>query len=198
MAFKRIGIAGYMGAGKSTAARILASSALAGGGLIIDADLEAKALMTEDQTIRHQLAAAFGESIIGKDGLSFGTLGRIVFGSKEKLLRLNAIVHPALVRRLRSMLLQEHGEDSRIFDAALLPLWNIESLFDTCIWVHARFETRLERLQRTRTDLSEQALRDRMRMQEESLPAPVGMPWKQVDNNGDFEQLTGRLAALRP
>lgn len=197
MAFKRIGIAGYMGAGKSTAARILASSALAGGGLIIDADLEAKALMTEDRPIRHELAAAFGGSIIGKDGLSFSTLGQIVFGSREKLLQLNAIVHPALVQRLRSMLLQEHKEENCILDAALLPLWNIESLFDTCIWVHAPFETRLERLQRTRTDLSEQALRDRMRMQEASLPSPEGMPWRQVDNNGDLDQLARRLAALR-
>jgi dephospho-CoA kinase len=176
-----------MGAGKSTVARLLAPA------VIIDADREAKALMTTDRSIRQELVEAFGGSIIEKDNVSFGTLGQIVFGSREKLLRLNAIVHPPLVRRLRRMLLQEHDRENCILDAALLPLWNIESLFDTCIWVHAPFETRLERLQRTRTDLSEQTLRDRMRMQEESLPVPHGPAWRNILNEGSVEELAEKF-----
>lgn len=187
MAFKRIGIAGYMGAGKTTVARLLAPA------VIIDADREAKTLMTTDRSIRRELVEAFGGSIIEKDDVSFNALGQIVFGSRENLLRLNAIVHPPLVRRLRRMLLQEHDREDCVLDAALLPLWNIESLFDTCIWVHAPFETRLERLQRTRTDLSEQTLRDRMRMQEESLPVPHDPAWRNILNEGSAEGLADKL-----
>jgi len=191
MTFRRLGIAGYMGAGKSVAARLLAAQADA---VIIDADHEAKSLMAADQGVRRKLVLAFGDSIIGKDGLSFATLGRLVFGSMEKLLQLNTIVHPPLVRRLRPLLLQPRANRNSVLDAALLPLWNIESWFDTCLWIHAPFEKRLERLKRMRSDLDEHSLRDRMRLQEESLPAPDRPPWRQIQNDGSIEHLAETLA----
>jgi len=190
MALQRIGIAGYMGAGKSTAARLLAAQADA---VIVDADQEAKTLMAADQGIRQELVLAFGGSIIGKDDLSFAALGKIVFSSREKLLQLNTIVHPPLVQRLRRILFGPRNNRNSILDAALLPLWNIESWFDTCLWIHAPFEKRLERLRQTRGDLDEHALRDRMRMQEESLRAPDRTPWRRLRNDGSIERLAEAL-----
>jgi dephospho-CoA kinase len=191
MTFRRLGIAGYMGAGKSVAARLLAAQADA---VIVDADHEAKTLMAGDQGVRQKLVLAFGGSIIGKDGLSFAALGQIVFSSREKLLLLNTIVHPLLVQRLRRMLFGPRNNRNSILDAALLPLWNIESWFDACLWIHAPAEIRLERLRQTRGDLDEHALRDRMRMQEESLRAPGSPPWRLLANDGSMERLAERLA----
>jgi dephospho-CoA kinase len=195
MTKRRIGIAGYMGAGKTVAARLLSAAAGSGGGqaVIVDADDEAKTLMRADPGISELLVKAFGGSIINKNNLSFGTLGRIVFGSSEKLLRLNEIVHPLLVKRLCGLL---EAQDDRciILDAAVLPLWKIESLFDECLWIHAPFEKRLERLNMTRSDLDERQLRGRMRVQEECLPEPVCPPWRRIKNDGSVDRLAGTLS----
>ena len=197
MAFKRLGVAGYMGAGKSTAARLLAPAAGQGGQVIIDADKEAKLFMIADPAVRLKLVTEFGGSIIEKNGLSFSALGRIVFCSHEKLLKLNAIVHPPFVQHLCG-LLQQCRSHTVVLDAALLPLWRIESLFDTCLWVHAPFETRLDRLLRSRSDLDESSLLNRMRRQEEILRIPEGLPWITVENRGSVEHLAETLGTLCP
>jgi dephospho-CoA kinase len=184
-----------MGAGKTAAAGFLSSAAGSGGrqAFIVDADDEAKTLMRTDTGIREQLVKAFGSSIIDKNGLSFGTLGRIVFSSGEKLCRLNAIVHPPLVKLLRRLL---EARDNRcvICDAAVLPLWKIEPLFDACLWIHAPAEQRLERLKQTRADLDERQLRERMRVQEACLPEPACPPWQRIINDGSIERLAKTLS----
>ena len=192
---RRIGIAGYMGAGKTAAARLLSSDAGSRGreAVIIDADDEAKTLMRTDPGIREQLVNAFGGSIIKKSVLSFGALGRIVFCSGDNLLQLNAIVHPPLVKRLCTLLeLQDYR--CIILDAAVLPLWKIEPLFDACFWIHAPAEQRLERLKQSRSDLGERQLRGRMRIQEKCLPEPASPPWRRINNDGSVERLAGTLS----
>jgi dephospho-CoA kinase len=195
MDVRRIGIAGYMGAGKTAAAQLLSSAAGPAGAAVIDADFEAKMIMSDDPGIRDRLVRAFGGSIFENDRLSFRSLGGIVFTSKEKLLRLNSIVHPPLEKRLRG-LLEAHEDRSVILDAAVLPLWNMATLFDTCLWIHAPFEQRLERLKKTRRDLDVRTLRERMRVQEECLPAPPCPPWRLVHNDGSREQLAGVICIL--
>lgn len=197
MAFKRIGVAGYMGAGKSTAARLLVPSAGQGGQVIIDADKEAKLFMTADTAVRQQLVTEFGSSIIDKNGLSFSALGRIVFCSHEKLLKLNAIVHPPFVEHLYG-LLERQRSHIVVLDAALLPLWHIESLFDTCLWIHASVKIRLDRLLRSRNDCNEPSLINRMRLQEEILHVPDGPPWIKVDNGGSVGRLAETLGTICP
>jgi dephospho-CoA kinase len=194
MSARRIGIAGYMGAGKTAAARLISSATgpAGAGATVIDADFEAKMIMAEDAVMREQLVRVFGASIIDNDRLSFRMLGRIVFASKEKLLQLNAIVHPPLVKRLR-LLLEAHEGPCVILDAAVLPLWNMEALFDICFWVHAPFEQRLERLKKIRRDLVTSTLRERMRVQEECLPVPQHPPWRNLLNDRGLKDLSAAL-----
>jgi dephospho-CoA kinase len=189
MNVRRIGIAGYMGAGKTAAARLLSRGNAAA---VIDADYEAKMIMSGDASLQDLLAAEFGASIIESGRLSFRTLGAVVFTSKAKLMRLNEIVHPLLVQRLRSLLESPAG-GSVIVDAAVLPLWKLESLLDTCLWINASFETRLERLKKTRRDLETGILRERMRVQEECLPVPPCPPWRKISNDGSIEELSDAL-----
>ena len=194
MNIRRIGIAGYMGAGKTAAARLLSSGAgpAGPGAAVIDADFEAKMIMSDDPGIRDRLVRTFGGSIGENNRLSFRSLGSIVFTSKEKLLQLNAIVHPPLEKRLRG-LLETHEGRSVILDAAVLPLWNMATLFDTCLWIHAPFEQRLERLKKIRRDLDTRTLRERMRVQEECLPAPRYPPWRNILNDRGLEDLSEAL-----
>ena len=190
MLYRKIGIAGFMGSGKSTCARLLAN----GASQVIDADAVAKALMTGDKELQGRLIEAFGGSIIEGGAISFRRLGRIVFGAVNELVKLNAIVHPPLVERLQGLVCQS-GSSRCILDAALIPLWGIERWFDACLWVHASAACRLKRLKEKYRDLDEEMLRNRMRLQEEVLSVPDRLPWIRVENEGSVEELALTLPA---
>jgi dephospho-CoA kinase len=170
----RIGIAGYMGAGKSTCARLFEGR----DAQVIDADAEAKSLMRRDRRLAGALREAFGESVIDDDGLPrFDELGRLAFGSVESLRTLNGVVHPPLAGHLERLV---RGCESPVclLDAALIPLWEgMEAWFDTCVWVDAPFETRLARLAARQGGGETEGLVCRMRLQEAILGVPTAPPW---------------------
>ena len=140
---RRIGIAGYMGAGKSACAARLSERL---GLRVIDADAEAKMLMKNDKNIKRKLLRAFGPSIV-KDGvLSFTSLSKRVFSSVREMRQLNAIVHPPLLDKIHTLLFSP-GQ-SAILDAALIPLWDIEGWFGRCLWVEAPASLRSRRLRK--------------------------------------------------
>jgi dephospho-CoA kinase len=192
MMYKRIGIAGFMGSGKSTCARLLANETFE----VVDADAVAKTLMVSDQTLQVRLADTFGGSVIEHDAISFRELGRIAFGSLSDLVKLNAIVHPALVRRLHDLVSGSDGAHC-ILDAALIPLWGIEQWFDMCLWIDASFDTRLQRLKAKYRDQDASTLRNRMRLQEEVVHIPQRLPWIRLENEGSVEDLAAVVASMR-
>jgi dephospho-CoA kinase len=185
----RIGIAGFMGAGKSAAARIVQSY----GGAVIDADREAKSLMSSDRRIRDQLMREFGPAIVTGPEINFSVLGDCAFRSFDEMQKLNRTVHPLLVPRLRQ-LMRAGGAAIRVLDAALIPLWGIESWFDRLLWVRCPAATRVVRL-RKKSPLSEDTLRLRMGIQERLFAEPAGAPWHMVDNSGNQDDLRAAVNA---
>jgi dephospho-CoA kinase len=180
---RNIGIAGYMGAGKSTcAARIH----LTLGVRIIDADAEAKALMQNDDRIRRNLERAFGPSVVASGAVSFAALSALVFSSAEKMQRLNDIVHPPLLDKLRALIVSL--KEPVVLDAALIPLWHIEPWFGRCLWVTAPASVRCERL-RKKTSLGVRSVRRRMALQEAMVKAPSGPAWTIIGNQGTLSEL---------
>jgi dephospho-CoA kinase len=172
----RVGIAGYMGAGKSTCARSFESE----NALVLDADAEAKRLMEQNRAIQDGLREAFGEAVVGPDGgINYGALGRAAFESIDALLTLNGITHPPLAERLDA-LVSGCKKPLCVMDAALIPILGIESWFDLCVWVDAPFKVRLERIAAKRTDLPEREIAVRMRMQEAVMGVPDGGDWAVV------------------
>jgi len=188
--FGRIGIAGYMGAGKSTCAHYLAGPETC----IIDADREAKLMMAGDESIRRQLASAFGASVLHETSVEFGALGKSAFSSVQSIRTLNGIVHPALVERLRTRVDAIAGPC--ILDAALIPLWGIESWFDLCLWVTAEPQLRSRRV-REKTGLGPDAIALRMSIQEAVVNVPSGPRWTHISNSGSLVDLEQRLEGLR-
>jgi dephospho-CoA kinase len=188
MGLNRLCIAGYMGAGKTTVAGRIAAGRIR----IIDADSEAKTMMTGDRDLAARIVEAFGETVVEGSALSFSRLGRIAFSSKERLLQLNGIVHPPLLLRLRR-LVESSGENGCILDAALAPLWPIEAWFSTCIWVEADRDIRLRRLQQKMPYFDKNQILERMNLQEATIMVPRGPSWKHMVNNGPPEDLTETL-----
>lgn len=88
---KCIGLTGGIASGKSRVAHILESLHYP----VYYADVRAKALMTESNTLVEQIKALLGEQAYFSDGsLNRAYIGDRVFGDESLLQRLNALVHP--------------------------------------------------------------------------------------------------------
>ncbi|MBN1575748.1 MAG: dephospho-CoA kinase [Chitinispirillaceae bacterium] len=189
MALHCIGIAGYMGSGKTTCCRLLAGT---GAFRIIDGDNEAKAIMNRTPAVQEKLAAAFGSNIVENNTISFKKLGEVVFSDSEKLHRLNTIVHPLLLERLHKTIFKRR-RGTVVIDAALLPLWNIDEWFDRRIWIDASSATRYGRLVHKMPAFSEEEIRRRMQMQETLFSAPPAASWNYINNEGGIHRLTASV-----
>jgi dephospho-CoA kinase len=173
-----------MGAGKSSLAALLSE---ARGMRHIDADAEAKILMENDGRLRDDLALLFGHGVATAGTVDFAALGRIAFSSTEEMRKLNGLIHPPLVRRLRDLVFSQPGPC--VLDAALIPQWHIEDWFDRCVWVQAAPGRRLQRVLAA-TGLPEETVKERMLIQESLMTEPSGPNWLFVNNEGTLADLT--------
>lgn len=131
-----VGVAGKLGAGKSAVAKLLADA----GWRVIDVDLLGhRALVTECDRI----VDAFGRGVLDPEGrIDRRLLGPLVFGDADARRRLDAIVHPEMVRSVKSLV----ADPGRIaIDAALLYPMGLDALCDLVLWVHAPLLLRLYR-----------------------------------------------------
>jgi dephospho-CoA kinase len=194
MRSRRIGIAGFIGSGKSTLVGFMSTEYLKRSRRVevIDADYEAKLFMQKDSRIKEMLAETFGKGIITEVGIDYGMLGDKSFETRKNLIALNQIVHPKLTIRLKEMIFSCSAKYI-LCDAALIPLWHAEEWFDEVVWVHAPFDLRLKRLLK-RTTLSRKQIINRMELQQGLFDEPSKAPWKIIDNCGSIDEI--KMAAL--
>ncbi len=141
-----VGIAGGSGTGKSTVARHIAERF---GGVHIDADHVAHAVLAEDARVLEELRRSFGEGIMNADGsVNRLRLGRSVFADASRLERLNAIVHPAVMARCARAVDEARSGGARVavVDAALLLEVEMPFAADLMLALTCDRETRLARI----------------------------------------------------
>jgi dephospho-CoA kinase len=91
----RVGLTGGLGSGKSTAARIFAGL----GAYVLSSDTIGRELMEPGQAVFNAIAAHFGREVVDANGrLNRAALAKIAF-EEGRVEELNAIVHPAVIRR---------------------------------------------------------------------------------------------------
>lgn len=171
-----IGITGGIGSGKSVIARQLRKM----GYSVYDTDSEAKRIIVEDATVREQMTALFGEEVY-KDGVyQTALVAQKVFADKNLLVKLNAIVHPAvkadIISKFRSSgvtsepsapsePLNSHPRGLFFIECAILFQAGFDVLCDKVVAVTAPEDIRLERvIARDHSDMNK--VRARMRAQE--------------------------------
>jgi dephospho-CoA kinase len=156
-----IGITGNIACGKSTVDAMLHEIT---GATIVDADQVTHQVLGDEPT-RDRVAAEFGPEILGPGGLiDRARLGRIVFSAPANLRRLEAIVHPAVSRVMRSDLAAVAPGGIAVIDAVKLLDGDLASLADAVWWVTATPEQQLARLMTAR-GLSESDARSRLAAQ---------------------------------
>lgn len=110
-----VGLTGSIGMGKSTVAAMFAGA----GVPVFDADHEVRAMQGPGGALVPTIEAAFPGST-GPEGVLREKLGALVFGDKNALARLEAIVHPAVAER-RAAFLERHADAPLVvFDIPLL------------------------------------------------------------------------------
>ncbi len=132
-----IGLTGQTGAGKGYAGKILADM----GFNVIDSDSVVRDIYKSNLPLIDVLAAEFGRDIVKDGGIDRKKLGTAVFGDKEKLERLNSIVHPFVIAEC-----EKRAVPPAVLDAPQLFEANAQSKCSKVICVVADKELRLKRI----------------------------------------------------
>jgi dephospho-CoA kinase len=140
-----IGVAGGSGTGKST---IAAHITRRYGGAHVDADRVAHAVLEEPGVVE-AIRRAFGPDVIDLEGgVNRRRLGGRVFADAGARAALNAIVHPAVVRRCQDEVAaaRGRGEPVVVVDAALLLEVEMPFPFDLVLALTCERSVRLARI----------------------------------------------------
>lgn len=135
-----IGLTGGIATGKSNLSAALRQA----GARVIDADEISRGLTAPGGAALPRIRQAFGPRVFDGESLNRRALGAMVFGSEENRSRLNAIVHPMVLERIRAEIAA--GDGPVIMDVPLLFECGMDAWCDEiwCAYVPQRVQ--LERL----------------------------------------------------
>ena len=190
-----LGLAGRAGSGKSTVARALEAR----GVPVIDADRIGHEITDTDPEVRAALAAEYGPNVYRPDGtLDRGRVGARVFSDAAARARLDRLVHPRILRRIRAKLDELRADRFQgpvLVDAALMFDWGFERECDAVIAVTAPEPEQIARLARSR-GWSESQARARLAAQrsDEAFSAAADLA---IENRGsEAELIDAAIAAV--
>src|SRR5262245_10893184 len=145
-----VGLIGRAGSGKTTVARALEKD----GARVIEADRVGHEVADRDPAVRDALTAEYGAGVYRADGtLDRARVAARVFRDPEARARLDRLVHPRIVARIREQIGRLAREGFRgvvVVDAALMMRWGFERECDAVIAVVAPDATQVARLERAR------------------------------------------------
>jgi len=159
---KLAGLTGGIATGKTTVASLFKEK----GVYIIDADLIAREVVKKGLPAWKMIKEEFGNDVLQEDGeLDRKKLGSIVFSSKEKIQKLNSIVHPFVRERMMEEIEKAISMERNILlDIPLLFENGIHKWLRPVILVYAPVEVQIERLMK-RDGLSREECEKRIKAQ---------------------------------
>jgi dephospho-CoA kinase len=159
---KIIGLTGGIGSGKSTVAGFLAEL----GAAVLNADSIWHEILETDAVIQQKIVDAFGKQVLGADGkIERIKLADVVFKDRNELVKLNLISHPAIYRRIQSLLknYRKQGVEVAVIEAPLLIEAGWATRVDEIWLTLAPKEVIVERL--IKKGMSAEDIKARMNMQ---------------------------------
>lgn len=189
----RIGLTGGIACGKSTVAAYMREL----GCHVLDADQIAHSLIEPGRLVFEEVVREFGSDILHTDGSVDRTrLAAIVFASREKLERLNAVVHPAVIAEQERWLVSLEKRESgavAVIEAALLIEAGYHKQVDRLVVVWCRPEQQLDRL--LERGMSREEARQRITAQL-PLDQKRALADDQIDCSGTLEHTRRQVREL--
>jgi dephospho-CoA kinase len=182
-----VGLTGGIASGKSEVAAVFARL----GALVISADREAKAILASDDAVRRRIRALLGPSAFtaaGSPDRRF--IARRIYADARARRAVNAIIHPAVTRRLRRIIAAEkrlRRVPLVAVEAALVYEAGIEGLFDVVVVVDSPVKDRIARIRKRDGLTAPEALRRIHSQQSNAVKAArAGIV---IANGGDLASL---------
>ena len=142
-ALLRVGLTGGIASGKTRVLQRLAARGCA----TLDLDQAARDVVAPGSAALAEIEAAFGPSVLRNGALDRAALGALVFEDAAARVRLNAIVHPRVLRAGGGAgLARSRRAPCVVTDAALLVETGAHLRFDRLVVVHCEPELQLARL----------------------------------------------------
>ena len=159
-----IGITGGIGSGKSYVSAIIREKF---GIPVYDCDKEAKRLTASDAEIRRKLIQLVGPETFNGEELVRQHLADFLFGSEENARKVNAIIHPAVLRDFKQWA-RKQQQPIVALESAILFESGFNKSVDRVLFVDAPEEVRLRRAMQ-RDSATEQQISARMKLQQPEL-----------------------------
>lgn len=191
-----IGLTGGIASGKSVVAVRLAEH----GAIHIDADALAREVVEPGEPALARIEEEFGAELIGPDGhLDRAALASVIFADPERRAALNAITHPAVKDRARTLMNAAVAADPHaviVYDVPLLIEARVdaEHEFDLIVVVNANSQVRLSRLMELR-GLSRAEATHRLNSQVSDTQR-LAIADVIIDSNGTLEDTLRQADAL--
>jgi dephospho-CoA kinase len=152
---KVIGITGGIGSGKSTILNILKDTYNA---FVISTDHIDHKLMEKGNISYNLIVENFGSGILDQEGnINRKKLGAIVYNNPEKLLLLNSLSHPYVMKHVIDIIEEKRKEKVALIcvETALPKEAGLSNFCDEIWYIHASENIRRERLQKSRNYTNE-------------------------------------------
>jgi len=187
----RVGLTGGIGSGKSTVAQRFSEL----GALVIDADKLAREVVAVGSDGLAAIHQRFGDVVLAADGsLDRVVLGEIVFADAQSRKDLEAITHPLIGARTRSLLESAAPERIVVHDVPLLVELGMAAAYHLSVVVGADEDIRVARLTGGRR-FTEADARTRISAQAGDLERrEAADAW--LDNNDTVDELVAQVDAL--
>lgn len=187
-----LGITGSLGSGKSTVAKMFRES----GAAVIDADKIGHSLLKPGSRAYQKIIRHFREGILRRDGsIDRRKLASLVFKDEEKLKRLNRIMHPEIIRAIKTRV-SSSKPGVLVLDAPLLIESGLQGLVDKLIVVKINRMKQLKRISLRKAPLSDKQALRRIKAQM-PLKDKIRLADFVIDNNGTLSQTRKQVGQIR-
>lgn len=140
---KKIAITGNICSGKSEVEKIISKS----GFKVLDTDKISHDILENDTDAIKEILSIFGSKILDDNNkISRKKLAQIVFNDKDKLTRLEKIIHPVVFRKIGEFFTYNKNDEMCFVSIPQLFETKTQMAFDKVVFISAKEEIRLKRL----------------------------------------------------
>lgn len=184
-----LGLTGGIASGKSSVSKFFLDL----GAKIIDADLIAREV-AEDKIILEAVCLEFGEKAVENNTINRKYIADIIFSNPEKREKLNSIMHPVIISKIKKEIEENRNNNLVIADIPLLYETGFETEVDKVAVVYIDKNTQIDRLI-NRDNLSEdkavKRIESQMSLEEKASKADI-----LINNTGTIDELKEKITKL--